>query len=223
MFTGIIRHVGRVLDVRSWRAGRRVKIDLGPLAKGLAEGDSVAVNGLCLTATAIAAPSAQFDVIAESLGKSTLGDSQPGLRVNLERALLANGRLDGHIVQGHIDGIATVRTIRQGDQWVIEFSADHSLVEQMVPKGSIAIDGVSLTLIEADWAANKFSVAIIPATLNDTTLSALSPGERVNIEADILGKYVRRYLQALLESPASKTSATPGGLTMEKLKQAGFV
>jgi riboflavin synthase len=214
MFTGIIRHVGSVLAVRETAGGRRLRIDLGPLVDGLVEGDSVAVDGLCLTATDIAPPAAEFDVIRESLSRSTLGGLRVGGEVNLERALRADGRLDGHIVQGHVDGVATVdRVDRGGEQWVIAFRGERPLVDQMVPKGSIAISGVSLTLVHA--RDNAFSVAVIPTTLKETTLADLAPGDRVNIEADILGKYVRRYLETL-------GGGSSGGLTLEKLRDAGF-
>ncbi len=221
MFTGIIRHVGKVLDARPSRSGARLRVDIGPLAQGLAGGDSVAVNGACLTASDISGTAAAFDVIAESLGKSTLGDLRAGARVNLERALPASGRFDGHVVQGHVDGGATVAKIGRGDQCLIEFTAEAGLVSQMVPKGSIAIDGVSLTLVQAE--AGRFSVAIIPTTLAETTLGNISAGQRVNIETDILGKYVRRYLQTLLASPADNSNNNSTGLTMDKLKQAGFL
>ncbi len=226
MFTGIIRHIGLVSDSRASQAGRRITIDIGPLVEGLALGDSVAVDGLCLTASAISDSRVEFDVTAESLGRSTLGNIRPGSKVNLERALPANGRFDGHVVQGHVDGLATVKNIKKGDQWVLEFSAERRLVDQMVPKGSIAINGISLTLVTA--AGENFSVAIIPTTLADTTLPGLTVGERVNIEVDILGKYVRRYLQTLLEDAAGEntgnsTAAGSPGLTLDKLKQAGFM
>jgi riboflavin synthase len=214
MFTGIIRHVGSILAVRATAAGRRLRIDLGPLAEGLGHGDSVAVDGICLTASAIDAPAAEFDVIRESLSVSTLGDLRVGSKVNLELALPADGRLDGHIVQGHVDGLATVAGVdRGGEQWVIRFRAERALVDQMVPKGSIAISGVSLTLVETK--DNAFSVAVIPTTLKETTLTDLKAGDSVNIEADILGKYVRRYLQAL-------GGEGGGGLTLDKLRKAGF-
>ena len=241
MFTGIIRHVGQVIDTRPSQSGRKITIDIGPLAEGLALGDSVAVNGLCLSATTVSGCKAEFDIIAESLSRSTLGNLRAGSKVNLERALPAHGRLDGHVVQGHVDGLATVKNIQKGDQRTITFSAERSLVDQMVPKGSIAINGVSLTLVDA--AGENFSVAIIPTTLADTTLPNLSVGDQVNIEADILGKYVRRYLQTLLESstgshipggatPANsassaaasdKNSPAGSGLTLDKLRNAGFM
>ncbi len=215
MFTGIIKHVGSVLSVRPAGASSRVRLDLGPLADGLHLGDSVAVNGLCLTAAVITPPAVEFDVVAESLSRSTLGSLRTGDRVNLELALSANGRFDGHVVQGHVDGIATVRRTSASQPWIAEFTGPRDLVSQMVPKGSVAIDGVSLTL--AGVEGDTFRVALIPTTLAKTTLAGLSVGDRVNVEADILGKYVRQYLQQILaDAPAA------GGLTLEKLKQAGF-
>jgi riboflavin synthase len=213
MFTGIIRHVGRVLAVRETASGRRLRLDLGPLADGLGLGNSVAVDGLCLTAAVVDAPAAEFDVIRESLSRSTLGELRAGGKVNLELALPAAGRLDGHIVQGHVDGIATVAAVERGEQCLIRFRAERAIVDQMTPKGSVAVNGVSLTLVDAKDDA--FSVAIIPTTLKDTTLADLAAGDRVNIETDILGKYVRRYLETLARDPA-------GGLTLDKLRQAGF-
>jgi len=211
MFTGIIRHVGRVKHVRSSAAGKGLRIDLGPLAPGLKVGDSVAVSGACLTATAVEASEAEFDAVGETLAQTTLGSLRAGAKVNLERPLRPTDTLDGHLVQGHVDGLAEVRAIRRsGAQHVVEFSAP-VLTGQMVPKGSVAVDGVSLTLVEV--ARDSFSVAMIPATLEKTTLSDLAVGSKVNIELDLIGKYVRRYLQQL---------SGGGGLTLEKLREAGF-
>lgn len=210
MFTGIIQHVGEVTDVRAAGSGRRLTIDLGPPVEGLAVGGSVAVNGACLTACAVQGPLGSFDVIAETLSRTTLGRLSRGERVNLERALRVSDHLDGHIVQGHVDGMASVRELRKTGQWLVEFEAEPELTSYMVPKGSVAIDGVSLTLVDA--ADGRFSVALIPTTLKDTTLSRLAVGSVVNVEADILGKYVRRLLPSL----------DGGGLTMDKLRQAGF-
>ncbi|MCD4824151.1 MAG: riboflavin synthase [Phycisphaerae bacterium] len=218
MFTGIIQHVGAITDVRSTGDGRRLTIDIGPLADGLSLGDSVAVNGVCLTASTIDGPRGQFDVVAESLTRSTLGDLRAGAKVNLERALRADAGLDGHIVQGHVDETATVKAIRRGQAWTVEFAADKSLIDLMVPKGSVAIDGVSLTLAGVDATANTFAVALIPTTLAETTLTDLAAGGTVNIETDILGKYVRRYLQQMLTGDSN----SPGSLTIEKLRNAGF-
>ncbi len=213
MFTGIVKHVGRVTAIASARGGRRLSIDMGPLAKGLQLGDSVAVNGACLTAAEIAGGVVAFDVVAETLDKSTLGKLAAGGAVNLELAMLASGRLDGHIVQGHVDGVAEVTDIRRGDRWDVTFRGEAQLVGLMVPKGSVAIDGVSLTLAGVD--VSTFTVALIPTTLAETTLADLATGRRVNVETDVIGKYVQRYLQQMV-------SGQGGSLTLDKLRSAGF-
>lgn len=214
MFTGIIRHVGTILAGRDTSSGRRFTIDLGPLAGGLGLGDSIAVNGACLTAAALGGScGADFDVIAETLARTTLGGLAPGAKVNLEPALRLGQGLDGHLVQGHVDGIARLKAIKRGGQVVLQFTAGRELTDLMVPKGSVAINGVSLTLVDA--TADGFSVAIIPTTLAQTTLGLLSPGAAVNIETDIIGRYIRKFV-------AGGASAQPAGLTMQKLKDSGF-
>ena len=209
MFTGIIRHVGLVRRAGG-AAVRRLRIDLGPLAAGLAAGDSVSVSGACLTVAAVEGSEAEFDVVAETLQRTTLGGLRAGAKVNLERPLKLSDGLDGHLVQGHVDGVAEVKAIRRGGRWEVEF-ASGELSRQMVPKGSVAIDGVSLTLLEV--GAGSFSVALIPTTLEGTTLGELAVGSKVNVEVDVIGKYVRKCIQEL---------ASGGGLTLEKLRQAGF-
>ncbi len=218
MFTGIIRHVGTLLATKPGPAGKALTIDLGPLAAGLALGDSVATNGVCLTASTISGSQVTFDVMAETLATTTLGDLAAGAKVNLERALAMGATLDGHLVQGHVDGVATLAAIDRGDgaQWVLTFAADETLTELMVPRGSVAIDGVSLTLVSAQ--AGAFSVSLIPTTRDETTLGALTTGTRVNIEADVIGKYVRRTLEAML----AQGGAGGGSLTLDKLRDAGF-
>ena len=215
MFTGIVQHVGVIRAVRDTADGARLAIDIGPLAGDLKRGDSVAVNGACLTAAEFSGQVAEFDVIAETLKCTTLGGFRPGAKVNLERAMTLSDRLDGHIVQGHVDATALVRSIDRGRQWVIEFQADAGLTGLMAPKGSVAIDGVSLTL--ADISGDRFSVGLIPTTLSDTTLEALTPGDKVNIEADVIGKYVVGFLQRMIAPGAG------GGVTLDKLREAGFI
>ncbi len=213
MFTGIIAHVGLVRSLSPSSGGKRLTIDLGPLAAGLAAGESVAVNGACLTAAAPPRGSeAAFDVVAETLSCTNLRALATGGRVNLERALRLGAGLDGHLVQGHVDGLAVVRKIRQGGQWLIEFESPE-LAAQMVAKGSVAIDGISLTLTEVTRSA--FSVAVIPTTLAATTLGERKVGDAVNIETDILGKYVRKAL-------GLDGKNTSSNLTLDKLKEAGF-
>ncbi len=216
MFTGIIQHVGRIQSIRSAGAGKSLTIELGPVASGLSLGDSVAVDGVCLTATTINGETASFDVVSESLSRTTLGKLQTVSKVNLERAMAADGRFDGHIVQGHVDGLATVSEIRRGElSWEITFKAPAEILNLMIPKGSVAIAGVSLTL--ASVTTRGFSIAVIPATLRETTLAELTVGQQVNIETDVLGKYIRRYLGELLANPAAS-----GTLSLDKLRQAGF-
>jgi len=214
MFTGLIQHVGQVRAARAIGEGKRLTIDVGPLAETLAVGDSLAVDGACLTACAIAGSRADFDVSGETLSRTTLATAGAGNRVNLERPLRLNDELGGHLVQGHVDGVASTGRVDRGrDQWRVEFAADRALTDEMVPKGSVAVAGVSLTLTHVGEGA--FSVSLIPTTVAKTTLADLAVGSAVNIETDVLGKYVRRYLSRLADNPA-------GGLTLEKLRDAGF-
>jgi len=190
-----------------------VAIDLGPLAGEVRPGDSVTVNGACLTAAELEPPIARFDVVDETLRATTLGSLRRGAKVNLETALRLGESLDGHLVQGHIDGLAQVKTLAQGPQKLVAFAADPDLTETMVAKGSVAVDGVSLTLVTVD--PGGFSVALIPTTLTATTLGDLAVGRRVNVETDLIGKYVRRYLRQLADGGQT-------GLTIKKLMEAGF-
>ena len=217
MFTGIVRHIGAVRGVAASAGGQRLTIDLGPIAEGLGAGDSVAVCGACLTAAQIRGKTGEFDVITETLAKTTLGKLRAGSPVNLERALKASDALDGHMVQGHVDGVGEVRSIRSDGEHVIEFAAHKDLTDQMVPKGSICIDGVSLTL--ATIADGRFSVALIPTTLGETTLGELRVGSKVNVETDVIGKYVLKYLTQMAGGNRGNSG---GSLTADKLRQAGF-
>jgi len=216
MFTGIIRHVGQVRSISPSKGGRRLHVDIGPIAEGLGLGDSVAVSGACLTASQISGPVAVFDVVAETVERTTLGDLKAGSPVNLEPAMSLGGRLDGHLVQGHVDGIAEIVDIRRGDRWDVTFRAGAEVVGELVTKGSVTVDGVSLTVAGAE--ADTFRVALIPTTLAETTLAGLAVGDRVNIETDVIGKYVRRFLQQLL----ADGGASGGGLSLEALRDAGF-
>ena len=216
MFTGIVQHVGVVRAVRDTSDGARLAIDLGPLAGGLSLGDSVAVNGACLTAAECSGQTAEFDVVAETLKCTTLGGFRPGTKVNLERAMTLGDGLDGHLVQGHVDATATVRRVERGRPWVLEFQSAGELTELMVPKGSVAVDGVSLTLV--DVSRDRFSVALIPTTLAETTLEALAAGDTVNIEADVIGKYVVTFLRRMIGRGEDS-----GGVTLDKLREAGFI
>ena len=212
MFTGIIQHVGSVVAVAPSSAGKRLRIDVGPLAEKLALGASMAVDGACLTAAEIAGTVAEFDAVPETLSLTTLGRLGAGAKVNLEPALPAGGALDGHIVQGHVDGIVKVSRIeRSGGGHVIHLSAEAAVTDQMVLKGSVTLAGVSLTLAEV--GRGRFSVAIVPTTLAKTTLGEVVIADPLNLELDIIGKYVRRYLQQ---------STGGGSLTLAKLREEGF-
>ena len=196
MFTGIIETVGRVASVEAQGEKTRLAIEAAAVTDGLPVGASVAVNGTCLTVVAVSASQVIFEVVRETLDRSSLGDLRSGSRVNLERALRADGRLDGHIVQGHVDGTGRVRAIeRQGDDVRFAVDCEPEFAALLVPKGSIAIDGVSLTLVQVGVAG--FDVALIPHTLAATNLADRQPGDRVNLEADVLGKYVQKYLERI--------------------------
>lgn len=212
MFTGIIQKVATVVDIRPTSSGKSLGIELGQLADGLKLGDSVCVSGACLTVSSIEGDHGWFDVIPETLAQSTLGQLRRGSRVNLERSLRLADGLDGHLVQGHVDGQARLRTLHRDGQYVMEFACGSDLTDLMVPKGSVAIDGVSLTLVNV--SGDAFSVALIPTTLAATTLGDLKSGSPVNIETDIIGRYIKKYVQQM----AGKSD----GLSMEKLRDAGF-
>lgn len=210
MFTGIVQATGPILRVKPSSAGKRLTLDLGPLARGVKPGDSIAVDGCCLTVAARQGTRADFDVIPETLRLTTFDRLQPGDRVNLERASRIGDRLDGHIVQGHVDGVVTVRQVTQaplkghgpwGQARTWTLRCDPALAAQMVLKGSVALDGISLTI--AALTRSSFSVAIIPETLRRTTLGSKLPGSQCHVELDVLGKYVHRLL-AQMELPRSR-------------------
>jgi riboflavin synthase len=197
MFTGIIEAVGEVTSVEREGDLARLSIRAGPAADGVGLGDSVAVNGVCLTVTTLDDDRLDFDAVRETLERSALADLAAGSKVNLERAMRAGGRLDGHIVQGHVDGVGTVTQLeRQGDDVRLLIACERELAELLVDKGSVTIDGVSLTVVTAE--RQGFDVVLIPHTLTETTLGQCAPGQRVNLEADILGKYVKTYLDRTL-------------------------
>lgn len=191
MFSGLIEEVGTVTTLRRGVLAVRSH---GPAPK---KGDSIAVNGVCLTVTRQSAKGKSrdlyFDLSEETLKKTTLGRLKPGARVNLERALTLAKGLGGHLVQGHVDGTGKIEAIRpQGDMKTISFRAPREIMQYVVPKGSVTIDGVSLTAAEVTQSG--FSVALIPFTLEHTTLGEMRPGAEVNLEADVIGKYVAKYM-----------------------------
>jgi riboflavin synthase len=188
-------------------------VDLGELADGAKIGDSIAINGVCLTVSKKTGSHANFEVSSETLAKSTIGLLKPGSRVNTESAIRPTDRFGGHFVQGHIDGTATIKHIqRQGEFADIEFAAGPELLSQMVAKGSVAVDGVSLTI--AAMGRTSFTVAVIPQTLHSTTLGTAKAGDSVNIETDIIVKTVKKQIENILPQA--------GGLSVERLKELGF-
>ncbi len=191
VFTGIVRERGTVAAVEGGSNGVQLVIDAPATAAGATIGDSVAIDGVCLTATDVVDGRLTFDAVAETLARSTLGSLEPGAEVNLEPAVRAGEPLGGHYVQGHVDGVGGVRSIdREGDGLRVTFEAPRELLRYCVEKGSIAVGGVSLTIasLGEDW----FSVSLVPYTLEATTLGTLAIGDRVNLEADVLAKYVER-------------------------------
>jgi riboflavin synthase len=197
MFTGIIETVGTVPVIERKPDLAKLTIEAPEIREGVKIGDSIAVNGCCLTVTSLDDGVFTFEAIQETLEKTTLGGLQPGARVNLERAMRADARLDGHIVQGHVDGTGRVRKLeRAGDDVRLFIACGPEISDCLVDKGSITIDGVSLTVVGVD--PEGFDVALIPHTLDVTTLSERKPDDAVNLEADVLGKYVKRYLDRVL-------------------------
>jgi riboflavin synthase len=202
MFTGIVETVGTVTSIEADGELTRLTVEAASIVDGVEIGDSIAVNGACLTVVSLAGASLSFDAVRETLDRSSLRDSKLGSRVNLERAMRAGDRLDGHIVQGHVDGVGTVRQLdRSGDDVRLQIDCAAAFADGLIEKGSITVDGVSLTI--TDVAQAGFDVALIPHTLEVTTLRDRQPGDRVNLEADVLGKYVKRYLERML--PANDT------------------
>jgi riboflavin synthase len=194
VFTGLIAEIGRVSAIAREDDGVTLTIAC-ELASQLAEGDSVAVNGVCLTATAVAEDSFDAEAMNETLGRSSLRDLQEGGGVNLELALRAGDRLGGHFVQGHVDGTGVVGAVRaDGFARVVAVGVEDGLGRYIVEKGSVALDGVSLTVSSLDPAG--FSVSLIPETLRRTTLGTLREGQIVNIEADVLAKHVERLIES---------------------------
>jgi riboflavin synthase len=193
MFTGLVEAVGELIERKPTSGGFRLRIGTA-LASELKPGDSLAVNGVCLTVIAADLGEVHADIGPETARVTTLGSLRTDQRVNLERPMRADGRLGGHFVQGHVDGTGVVDEVRpDGDSHWLTISFDRSLAPYLIRKGSIAVDGVSLTI--AGLGANVFDVMIIPFTWANTTLSSLRPRDRVNVECDMIGKYVARSLE----------------------------
>lgn len=214
MFTGIIEEVGVVEALEPRAAGSRLRVRAPLVSSDTHEGDSISINGVCLTAVDLRAGAFGADVSPETLSRSDLGQLRPGSLVNLERALKATSRLGGHIVQGHVDGVGEIVSLNPlgDDNWWLEVRVPEELDRYLVFKGSIAIDGISLTVARVEGGV--VSVTVIPHTFHNTNLRAKRPGDRVNLETDVLAKYVEKML--------SNLDVKARGLTLERLREEGY-
>jgi len=202
-----------VKSVSPSAGGIVLSIDLQKLSQQIKIGDSISINGVCLTVTKLTNGVASFDLSCETIEKTTLGKLSVGSTVNIELAMKADDRFGGHFVLGHVDGTASIKKIDKKGQFVnMTLTAPKDLIGQMIPKGSVAVDGISLTIAEID--NDSFTVALIPQTLKETTLGAVKIGQKVNIETDIISKSVRKHLEGL--------GITKGLMTIDKLKELGF-
>jgi riboflavin synthase len=214
MFTGLVEHVGTIATLEHTSGGARIRVNAGPLASGLAKSGSIAVNGCCLTAVDISKKTFAADLSGETLRRTSLGELKPGARVNLERPLTAMKELGGHFVQGHVDGVGRVaRLDSEGANWWFGVRVPDELARYVAMKGSIALDGISLTV--AGWRDGIVETAIIPFTYEHTNLTSLKIGDTVNIECDILAKYVERMAEA-------RQNITVTHLTVTRLMEEGF-
>ena len=228
MFTGLVEYVGTIESVelcdigarpdsagaRSDQIGASIRVQAGPLLDGLAKSGSIAVNGCCLTAVDISNGTFAADLSGETLRRTSLGEMKPGKRVNIERPLTAMKELGGHFVQGHVDGVGrVVRLEAEGANWWFAVQVPGDLARYIAMKGSIALDGISLTV--AGWHDNIVETAIIPFTYEHTNLSSLKVGDAVNVECDILAKYVERLVESKRESAESR-------MTIARLVEEGF-
>jgi len=224
MFTGIVEEVGTIKEIRFQAEGAAITVAAETILPGITVGDSVALNGVCLTAVRIIPDAFVCDISEETLRRSTFRKARIGARVNLERALAAAGRLGGHIMQGHVDDVGQmISRTPVGSGFNISFSFPRALERYLVYKGSIAINGISLTI--ASLENETFSVAVIPHTFSVTNLGELAPGDTVNLETDILGKYFERYFQLGLTGNTENLSEIPQAeskLTVEYLTEQGF-
>jgi len=211
MFTGIIEEMGSVKSLQRQGGAARLTIAASSVLGGTVVGDSICVNGVCLTVVHMTPHEFSADVAVETLNVTNLGDLKAGTKVNLERALQLSARIGGHLVSGHVDAVGRIRERREeGNGWRIFFDAPDIVLRYVIKKGSIAIDGISLTVADVDQSG--FSIAMIPHTAKLTTLGFKSAGDRVNLEADIIGKYVERLL----------TGRVTGSVDLELLKKTGF-
>jgi len=216
VFTGIVEEMGKIVRVEKGAKSSRLTVSGDKIFSDLKLGDSVATNGVCLTVTSFSKGIFTADVMNETLKRSNLGELRQGSMVNLERAMIANGRFGGHIVSGHIDGTGVITKIEQDDIAVwYTIRADRKIMKYIIEKGSVAIDGISLTI--AKVTDNDFSVSLIPHTAKETVLGYKKTGDTVNLENDVVGKYIEHFL-SFKEEPETKSS----GITKEFLLKAGF-
>ncbi len=213
MFTGIIEELGTIRSRTEFGGGARIDVSASTVTGGTVDGDSIAVNGVCLTALDIRPDGFSADLSQETLDRSTLSRLGVESKVNLERAVTPSTRLGGHIVQGHVDGRGKfISAVESGGFWTVTIGFPPEMARYFVYKGSVAVEGISLTIAKLDEAG--FEIAVIPKTWEVTNLSTLRPGDEVNLEADIIAKYVERMMLLGQEET--------GGITLEKLKGAGF-
>ena len=218
MLTGIVEEVGQVVSIQKGSVSAVLTIQASKVLSGTNIGDSIAVNGICLTVTTIKGNQFATDVMAETLRRSSLGDLARGAKVNLERAMAADGRFGGHIVSGHIDGTGEIISMEKEENAVwVEIGTPPQLLRYIVEKGSIAIDGISLTV--AKLSDSSFAVSVIPHTGQETTLLSKKPGQKVNLENDIVGKYVERFLTTSISDAEDNASK---GIDLEFLAEHGF-
>lgn len=214
MFTGIIEHLCKVKQVKLQASSAIIVVDIGPLSDDVNPGNSIAINGACLTVTQIKDSEVYFDVSTETLSKTTIGGLKTSDNVNIERSLKMGDKLGGHFVTGHVDGVGVINKVEnEPGQCTVWFSVSEELTNMMIKKGSVAVDGISLTIVEI--RDGLFSVALIPYTLEATTLGFKKAGQKVNIETDMLGKWVKRILTV--------NESTTSGITEDLLKKKGFM
>lgn len=220
MFTGIIENLGTIQGIKSAGEGKVLHIGTDLCLSETRIGDSIAVNGACLTAVRLGKNHFSVDVAPETVNRTTLKTAGPGTRVNIERAMKLSARLDGHLVSGHIDGTGTIRSItKKSNALILEVGVDPELARDMIEKGSVAVDGISLT-INRCWDAG-FEFSIIPHTAAATTIGFKKIGDRVNIETDMLGKYVRKILAGKGARPQAEPKNQ--GVSLEMLARNGFL
>jgi riboflavin synthase len=212
MFTGLIDRIGTLERVEIRGNGARLSVGCEPWPEAVTCGESISVQGVCLTAAEVGEGRLEFDILRETLDRSSLGVIKPGARVNLERALRADDRMGGHFVYGHVDGMGRVMAVvKTGEDRIVEIRCAVEILEMMVPKGSIACDGVSLTV--GVMRSESFSVFVIPTTWQKTSFGSIGRGDPVNLECDVIGKYVKKYVSS---------GSLSVGVTLDTLRNAGF-